>query len=175
MSSTCALAGFNVLSFTLAAPLFGVPVLQCVLDTGDGPAPSGAGVLSFAVADPSARAGAPPLEVNWSVCIIDAAASLGRCTVFAVGGAGALREQVGGIDYAEIHVRHAVEDILRDAQRAGVGEKADAASLAALDALPPPPALDSPCWLWTRGPIASVPSCGHWMAHRSLWPRPRRS
>jgi hypothetical protein len=136
MSSTVALSGFVVLSFSLTAGLFGVPTLQAELDTGDSPAPTGEAVLSFATPDP-AHPNGEPLEVTWKFTIIDSAATLGRCTVFAVAGAGALREHVDGIDYATIHVRHAVEDIVRDALRGGVGEVADPAALAALDALPP--------------------------------------
>jgi len=124
----------------LSRTLVGVYVLECEVDVGDLPAPTGAQVLSYAVAD-----GAP---ITYPVAVIEARVHIGRATVYAVGGAGGLRSQVQPIDYAQVSPRVAFADICRDSvlrDSAGapalvnglpVPEVPNAVALAALGALP---------------------------------------
>lgn len=124
-------SGLNVLSHDLILPLLGVPTLAAEVDIGDKPAPTGAQVLSFAIA------GKPPLE--FVVTIVESEVGIGRATVFAVGGAGGMRSTIPGRDYGEVSPRLVAEDIISAA-----GELPDAASLAALDALPHLPRWSRP-------------------------------
>lgn len=129
--STSPTNGVNVLSFTLTRPLVGVYILEVEIDIGDGAAPTGAQVFSFAVS------GKPP--VTYAVYVVESHVHVGRCSVFAVGGAGGMRESIVGTDYGEIAPRLAFEDILAAPVTVdGVArpETGDAAALAALDALP---------------------------------------
>lgn len=127
--SAIKLAGHDVYSLRLALPLEGVGTLEAELDLDAGAAPpSGTVTLTYA-------AEGKPLS-SYTVTVLPSIGgddsgreSIGRHRVFAVQGAGTLRRNVEGLDYADIAPRLVAEDLL-------AGEASDLSALSSLPVLP---------------------------------------
>ncbi len=121
--SAITIGDIGVLSAFVSMPLMGEWTLDGVLDLGEEKLPTGAFDLEWVPTGETAN------PVKFRGTVIDASASTGRATVWAVGGTGGLRNALPGLDYGEVRPRLVVEDILSAA-----GELAG--DLSGLDALP---------------------------------------
>lgn len=123
--------GHDAISCSIALPFLGVGTVQVEIDLDEVQSltpPAGTVSLVIAVED------RPP--VVYTVTILDVIPlgdagreSLGRFRVFAVQGSGLMRQEIPGLDYADVAPRLVAEDVT-------VGEDADLASLASLPSLP---------------------------------------